>query len=203
MQDFNDPEMRLIGFFYADIWEKERRWLQRHPMPWELAVRAYIEAHGYLRRATGNRFQLPRLARNVRLVRLVDEVDAADPHRDRTLQMPSAVAWGDALLTVSDEIERQAELALVYLADALINPLSPPDSAEMDRRVFKLVVQMVRDKVRVNDTKIGSKVGLSHTTARDRKIDMGERLIKLLARDCPSIWKDGTPRAARLWREAV
>ena len=192
MPELSDAELRAASAFILDVWRSEYKRLRRRPEPFEVVIGARVAAEALVRRAQGNQVTLPRLGRSP-LFRLL--------------------GGGASHVDVAPDLAEQAALVLRYVAVFGDNPKATAASTDVDRRVLEAAVSMFRGSGQVNDTEAGRRVGISHSQARERKINRGLRVAAALHRDCPDVWDPhGRPvidkliapdEGAMAWREAA
>jgi hypothetical protein len=82
----------------------------------------------------------------------------------------------------------QAEAVIKYLEKAGDLAKAKPASIEVDRRIIETMAATYHRDREINDSDIGRKFKLSHTSVRDRRIARSARIMAQLHKDCPSLW---------------
>jgi hypothetical protein len=54
--------------------------------------------------------------------------------------------------------------------------------------MIQTLAEQYKTAGQINETAAGRKIGLSHTSIRDRKLARALRVMQALHRDCPEIW---------------
>jgi hypothetical protein len=165
--DLTDAERRDAARFAADVWRHEYKRRRRRPQPHEVVVSAYAAAREILDTYVGDRVLF--------------------------LGGPRALRGALAVITsggakVSAPLADRAEAAIKYLEQAGDNPTAKPASIVVDRRMVELMAQTYHRDREVNDCDVGRKLGLSHTSVRDRRLARSARILAQLHADCRDIW---------------
>jgi hypothetical protein len=98
----------------------------------------------------------------------------------------------------SAKLADEAEAALAFIAAYGDNPRAKPNSTEVDRTVFKMVIEGL------SDSAIGRKVGRSHTQVAERRRDRALRIGQRMREVAPDIWSDTLkPHAVKVGQRMV
>lgn len=155
---------RAAARFIAASWMAEYKAAGRiQPSVDRAIVAAYRQAQAFIDAYVGNPMgflNAPRLARNA----LYKNCEGG--------MRPSA------------KLADEAEATLAFIDAYGDNPKSKPESAAVDRQVFKMVIEGM------SDCAIGRKIGRSHTQVAERRRDRALRIGQRMREVAPDIWSD-------------
>lgn len=167
MIDLTDTERREVALFIAAIWRAERERRRRQPTAEHVVAVAYATAMALVDAEVGNHFLYLGAPRPVRAALLVVSANAA---------------------TVSRRLSDVAANVVAYLDQTGDSPTAKPESIAIDRRIVALAARDYHRNGTINDSEIGRKIGLSHTSVRDRRLARSARIMARLHGDMPSLW---------------
>ncbi len=146
-QDFSG-DRRAVALFIRDVWQHWLRAHRRRPTGEELIVASYASAMSLVNAEVGNSFKYL----------------GAPAHIRSALQEVSSGA-----VRFSRKLTDTATNALVYLDLAGDSPtVRSAESAAKDRRILAIAAAAYHRSGSISHSEIGRKIGLSHTSTRDR-----------------------------------
>jgi hypothetical protein len=81
-----------------------------------------------------------------------------------------------------------AEAVLTYLDEAGDLASAKPRSKEIDKKIVRELAADYFHSQQINDSAVGRRVGLSHTSVRDRRLSRSARIMAALHKIAPDLW---------------